>query len=64
MPNDKKLCRSSKNRMIAGVAGGFAEYFNIDPTVVRLIFVLAAFGGPGIPFYLIAWLLMPAENKQ
>ncbi|MFA6105749.1 MAG: PspC domain-containing protein [Patescibacteria group bacterium] len=63
MITDKKLYRSTKNKMIAGVAGGFAEFFNIDPTLVRLIFVFAGLAGPGIPFYLIAWLIMPVENK-
>jgi phage shock protein PspC (stress-responsive transcriptional regulator) len=62
MEQFKKLYRSEKNKMIGGVAAGFAEYFKIDPTLVRLIFVIAGLAGPGIPFYLIAWLIMPAEE--
>ena len=57
----KKLYRSEKNKMIGGVAAGFAEYFNLDPTLIRLLLVLAALAGPGIPFYIIAWLIMPPE---
>ena len=52
----KQLTRSSTNRMIAGVCAGLGEYLNIDPTVVRLLFLLAFFlTGPGI---LIAYLIM------
>lgn len=63
MENIKKLHLSSKNKMIAGVAGGFAEYFNIDATLIRLVLVLAFFAGPGLPFYIIAWLLMPPDTN-
>ena len=41
----KRLYRSKKERMIAGICGGVAEYFNIDPVIVRLIFVVLALGG-------------------
>ncbi len=52
----KQLTRSADNRMIAGVCAGLGEYLNIDPTVVRLLFVLALFlTGPGI---LVAYLIM------
>ena len=52
----KQLTRSTANRMIAGVCAGLGEYLNIDPTVVRLLFILALFlTGPGI---LIAYLIM------
>lgn len=54
--NYKQLTRSISNRMIAGVCAGLGEYLNIDPTVVRLLFVLGFFlTGPGI---LIAYLIM------
>ncbi|MCI0531283.1 MAG: PspC domain-containing protein [candidate division Zixibacteria bacterium] len=63
---DNRLYRSRKNAMIAGVCGGLAEYFDIDPVVVRIIFVLLVFaGGSGLIAYLIAWIIMPqapAEN--
>jgi len=60
--NGKKLMRSSSERMIAGVAGGVADYLNMDPTLVRLLFVLLALaGGPGILIYIILWIVMPEE---
>jgi len=60
----KKLFRSKKNRMIAGVCGGIAEYLEIDPTVVRLIWVLLVFlsFGAAIIAYIIAWIIVP-EGK-
>jgi phage shock protein C len=49
--------------MIGGVCGGLAEYFNIDPTIVRLIFVATALlGGPGLLVYLILWIITPLES--
>jgi phage shock protein PspC (stress-responsive transcriptional regulator) len=59
---EKRLTRSTNNQMIAGVAAGIANYFSIDPTIVRLIFVVTALtGGPGILAYLIMWVLMPED---
>lgn len=59
---EKRLYRSMNDRMIAGVCGGLANYFDIDPTIVRLAFVLFAFaGGPGIIVYLILWLIIRSE---
>lgn len=56
----KKLYRSRRDRMIAGVCGGLAEYFNVDPTWVRLIFVLfLILGGSALLAYLIMWLIVP-----
>ena len=58
----KRLYRSKSERMIAGVCGGLAEYFNIDSTIIRLLFVAAAlFGGPGLILYLVMWILVPEE---
>lgn len=60
--DNKRLYRSSRDVMLGGVAAGLAEYFNVDPTIVRLLFVLLAFvtaGIPVIPIYLILWLVMP-----
>lgn len=57
---EKRLTRSTSNRMLAGVAGGVAEYLAMDPTIVRLVFVLLTLaGGPGLIIYLILWLVMP-----
>ena len=58
----KKLCRSSSNRIIFGVCGGFGEYFNIDPLLFRIIFILLVFGeGSGILIYLLLALLIPTD---
>jgi phage shock protein C len=60
--NVKKLYRSSHDRMLAGVCGGLAEYFNIDPTVVRLLFVLLALVTVGFPMvlaYFILYIIVP-----
>lgn len=58
----KKLYRSSSNEMIAGVCAGIANYFNVDPTIVRLAFlVMALAGGPGILLYFILWIIIPQE---
>ena len=59
----KRLYRSKKSRMICGVCGGIANYFNIDPTLVRLAFVLIAMGaGSGILAYIIAAIIIPDED--
>ena len=61
----KRLYRSRKQRVIAGVCGGIAEYFDIDPVWVRIAtLVLALIDGIGILLYIIAWLLMPKHPKQ
>jgi len=61
----KKLYRSKKNRMIAGVCGGIAEYFDIDPVLVRIIAVLTIFAnGIGIIAYIIAWVIIPQNPEQ
>ena len=57
----KRLYRSSSERMIAGVCGGLAEYFNIDPTVIRLLSVAAAFFNPpgAVLAYLLVMIIVP-----
>lgn len=58
----KKLYKSSKEKMISGVAGGIAEYFEIDPVFVRLLFVvLAFFNGIGLIAYIVCAIVMPKE---
>ena len=60
--NVKRLYRSRSNRIIAWVCGGIGDYFNIDPVIVRLIWVILTFAyGAGIFAYLIAWLIMPEK---
>lgn len=62
VPAPKRLQRSRKDKMIAGVCGGLAEYYNIDPIWVRLLFVLFFFaGGSALLVYVIMWILMPLE---
>lgn len=59
---NKKLYRSNKDKMLGGVAGGLAEYFAIDPTLVRIIFVVSLFaGGAGVLAYIILWIVVPEE---
>lgn len=59
----KKLFRSRKNRKIAGVCGGIAEYFNFDPVIIRIVAVLLLLPGglPGLVPYLILWVVIPEE---
>ena len=59
----KKLYRNTQNKMIAGVCSGVAEYVNIDPTVVRLIWALIGLSGAGILAYLVAALIIPEEPE-
>ncbi len=61
----KKLYRSKSNRNLAGVCGGLGEYFNVDPVLVRIIFVLTTFaGGPGLIAYILLALIMPEEGSS
>jgi phage shock protein C len=58
----KRLYRSRNEEMIAGVCGGLAEYLNVDPTVIRLVFLLLLFaGGGGLFLYVVLWVIMPLE---
>jgi len=57
---NKKLYRSSTNYKLAGVCGGIGEYFNIDPTLIRLAWILfSVMGGAGVLAYIIAAIVMP-----
>lgn len=59
---NKKLYKSNENKMVCGVCGGIAEYFDIDPTLVRLGWVLfCALGGSGILAYIIAAIVIPGR---
>ena len=63
MNETKRLYRSTQNRMVAGVAGGLAEYFNVDPTLIRLLFVVMSLaGGPGLLLYIILWVVMKEDT--
>jgi len=62
---NKKLHRSKSDKIFAGVCGGLAEYFEIDATIIRLLFILiVAFGGSGILIYLLLWLVMPKGQGE
>jgi phage shock protein C len=62
MTEPKRLTRS-KDKMVAGVCTGLANYVNIDPTIMRILFVLIAFaGGASLLVYLIMWIVMPEEK--
>lgn len=56
----KKLVRSKKDRMLAGVCGGIADYFDTDPSVIRIFWIVfTMFGGSGFLAYLLCWIIMP-----
>jgi phage shock protein C len=62
--SDKRLALSSYDKKIAGVCGGLADYFNVDATLVRAVFVLLLLaGGPGALIYLALWLVMPKDDE-
>lgn len=58
---NKRLYRVNEGKMIAGVCGGVAEYFNIDPTVVRVIWAILGLSGGGVLAYIIAALIIPVK---
>ena len=60
----KRLYRSDTERMLAGVCGGIAEYFDVDPTIIRLAWVLfCLMGGSGILAYIICAIIIPKKDK-
>jgi phage shock protein C len=64
MTNYKRIYRSRSESMIAGLAGGLANYFNVDPVLVRLAFVGVGFLTgiiPGLLAYLVGWIIVPLE---
>jgi len=62
---EKKLYRSKKDKMVAGVCGGIAEYFGVDSTLVRLLTVIfVLLGGAGVVAYIIAWIIVPETPEQ
>lgn len=61
----KKLYKSNTNKMLEGVCGGVAEYFGVDPTIVRLAWVVfCALGGSGILAYIIAAIIIPSAPLE
>lgn len=64
MEPTKRLYRSRTDKKIAGVCGGLANYFNVDPIIFRLALALFCLGGAGILMYVIAWIIIPLEPQQ
>jgi len=61
----KRLYRSGKKKVLGGVCGGIAEYFNVDPTIIRLLWVLFFLAyGAGILAYIVAWAIIPKNPKH
>ena len=61
--DEYRIHLSSKDKKLGGVCGGVAEYFDFDPTIVRVFFLFFAFvGGGGLLLYLIIWLVAPKED--
>ncbi len=59
---ESRLYRSFTNRVIGGVAGGFGEYLNVDPLIIRIVFVvMACVGGGGLIVYLLLWIFIPEK---
>ncbi len=62
--NGKRLYRSESSRMLCGVCAGIAEYFNLDPTLIRLAWVLfCILGGSGVLAYILAAIIIPPESR-
>lgn len=59
----KKIYRSESDRMIAGICGGIGEYFDIDPTLVRIIFAFFLLSGSGFILYIILWVVIPSQSQ-
>lgn len=63
MKEKKKLYRLENDYLVAGVCGGLGEYFEIEATLIRIIFVLLALSGSGILIYLFLWLIIPKKGE-
>ena len=59
----KKFYKIEHGKMISGVCGGVAEYFNMDPSAMRIIWVLLSFWGPGLIAYIIAAIILPNKSE-
>jgi phage shock protein PspC (stress-responsive transcriptional regulator) len=63
-PETRGLFRSRSDRMVGGVAGGLAAYFGIDVALVRLMAVVLGITGPGVPVYIVMWIVIPEESAE
>lgn len=60
---EKRIYRSTTDQVIGGVCGGLGEYFEIDPTIIRLVWAIAVFAGVGFLAYIIAWIVIPEKPR-
>ncbi|MCK4688867.1 MAG: PspC domain-containing protein [Candidatus Marinimicrobia bacterium] len=60
----KRIYRSKTQKIIGGVCGGFGEYFDIDPVIIRVIWFILLLGGIGVLAYIIAWIIIPIEPED
>lgn len=63
MDLNRKLYRSDRDKMICGVCGGIGEYLNVDPTLIRLLWVIFCFMGMGFPAYILAAIIIPLNPQ-
>lgn len=61
---EKRLYKSKTNKVLGGVCGGLAEYFDVDPVLVRVIFVILLFTSTSLIAYLILWVIMPQRPEN
>mgnify|MGYP006290387679 CR=1 FL=1 len=59
---EKRLYRSRNDQMLGGVCGGVAEYFNVDPSIVRILCVALFFSGMSLIAYIAAWIILPLQR--
>jgi phage shock protein PspC (stress-responsive transcriptional regulator) len=60
---NKRVYRKESDKVIGGVCSGLAEYFGIDPAIIRILFIALFFGfGSGLLFYILLWIILPAKN--
>jgi len=61
---DRRLTRDTKNAVMGGVAAGFANYFGVDPVLVRIVFIALSFlNGFGVVAYIVGWVIMPRDDR-
>jgi phage shock protein C len=64
MKTQKRLARSKTDRVIGGVCGGLGKYFNLEPWIFRIVFLILLFNGSGFLIYLILWIVIPEEGEE
>ena len=61
---DRRLTRDTKNAVLGGVAAGFANYFSVDPVLMRIVFIALSFlNGFGVVAYIVGWIIMPRDGR-